>query len=56
MIGSRNHFGGDRPIRAGQASPPGGTEGGERKEHVRSRLLKKGREAVIVVVQGRLPW
>ena len=29
MIGSRNHFGGDRPIRAGQASPPGGTEGGK---------------------------
>ena len=29
MIGSCNHFGGDRPIRAGQASPPGGTEGGK---------------------------
>ena len=53
MIGSRNHFGGDRPIRAGQASPPGGTEGGERKEHVRSRLLKKGGH---IFVQGRLLW
>ena len=29
MIGSRSHFGVDRPIRAGQASPPGGTEGGK---------------------------
>ena len=29
MIGSRNHLGVDRPIRAGQASPPGGTEGGK---------------------------
>ena len=29
MIGSRNHLGVDRPIRAGQTSSPGGTKGGK---------------------------
>ena len=42
MIGSRNHLGVGRLIGAGQTSTPGGTEGRERKGHVRSRLLKKG--------------